>query len=613
MNEKSLNSKVFLLHLYPFLQYLSQQLIQHFPFRGGSTMRLSSRIGTITLFILIATGSSHAQWLDRSFQMQPGWNAVFLDVEPYPNDCQAQFNGKPVRGVWARRDAGPTVHAVVPVSQLLQTDLQWRVFYPQHSTHTDISNLTTLEACRAYLIHASEAFVWNLVGSPEIVDREWLTDGLTLTGFHTAPGETALFNQFVTDTDAGGPPLVYQLSLDGSWQQVTDLGQAITPSVAYLVKGKFLHGAGPAWVEMAYGKSFSYPRNVMRQALKLHCEPDAQRTVTINIINSEIAPASTEHGPWQSPAQPVAGPVVLRWRNTADQNSNWNNMPATIALNGAATPEAALWFAVDRLAMGQGSVDALYQSVLEISDGQGYRRHVGVSGQSLDYTGLWVGTVTLDQVSRPFLEGIEQPAEYTPAKTSFRALLHVDSQATIRMLDEVTQIWRPIAGHENGGESVLITRSAPASLISELANVQQQSGVPPPLRVSSAVFDLRDDSNSPIDPTVNGTFIPGATLTTTVVLYDSNPTNPYHHKFHPDHNWLSAPMASQIWNVSREITLFLDPQLSQDRTEPGWGDSWLRGTYSEIIAGIHRNPIKIAGTVHWRHISHVAELNGGGE
>ncbi|MCA9436441.1 MAG: hypothetical protein KC978_11715 [Candidatus Omnitrophica bacterium] len=74
--------------------------------------------------------------------------------------------------------------------------------------------------------------------------------------------------------------------------------------------------------------------------------------------------------------------------------------------------------------------------------------------------------------------------------------------------------------------------------------------------------------------------------------------------------WFDNPLPSEIWDVSREISLYLDPAQSSEEAEAGWGDSWLRGTYAERISGIHEYDIQVAGTVYFRHLSRIGALNG---
>ncbi|HSH15605.1 MAG TPA: hypothetical protein VLD18_06210, partial [Verrucomicrobiae bacterium] len=52
-------------------------------------------------FLLLALPDSlRAQWHQQSIQLRPGWNAVFLEVRPEPEDCDTLLAGLPVESVW---------------------------------------------------------------------------------------------------------------------------------------------------------------------------------------------------------------------------------------------------------------------------------------------------------------------------------------------------------------------------------------------------------------------------------------------------------------------------------------------------------------------------------
>lgn len=158
---------------------------------------------------------------------------------------------------------------------------------------------------------------------------------------------------------------------------------------------------------------------------------------------------------------------------------------------------------------------------------------------------------------------------------------------------------------------ILVTRSLSDTLKSELLAGLKSGDIPEPHHTSSIIFDLRDSDNSPVDVPVDGVFLPGETLTAAVALADRNPTNPFHHRYHPDHTWYEDPLPSQIWDVTREVTLVLDAGGAEFEGEAGWGDSWIGATFEEVISGIHEYPIKVAGTVRFQHISRIGVLNGG--
>ena len=58
--------------------------------------------GTSLVFVavLLIPKVSEAQWRTQTIQLQPGWNAVHLEVQPEPRILDEVFAGLPVESVW---------------------------------------------------------------------------------------------------------------------------------------------------------------------------------------------------------------------------------------------------------------------------------------------------------------------------------------------------------------------------------------------------------------------------------------------------------------------------------------------------------------------------------
>jgi hypothetical protein len=111
---------------------------------------------------------------------------------------------------------------------------------------------------------------------------------------------------------------------------------------------------------------------------------------------------------------------------------------------------------------------------------------------------------------------------------------------------------------------------------------------------------------------------PGQSLTCTLSLGADHPTNPFLHRFHPDHDnldELGAPLAAnakEAYAVTRELTLSVaaaDPQGADGQPRYDWGVSRLEGSWSEVLTGVHKHPIRLAGTFQLERASNVDVLN----
>ncbi|MEE9296999.1 MAG: hypothetical protein V3W34_18815 [Phycisphaerae bacterium] len=45
---------------------------------------------------------TRAQWIEQTFTLAPGWNTVYLEVDPVPAEADVVFAGQPITGVWMR-------------------------------------------------------------------------------------------------------------------------------------------------------------------------------------------------------------------------------------------------------------------------------------------------------------------------------------------------------------------------------------------------------------------------------------------------------------------------------------------------------------------------------
>src|SRR5262249_16800533 len=97
----------------------------------------------------ITTASAvHAQWRTQSFTLQPGWNAVFLEVQPEPRDPSAVFSGIPVESVWMWNRKFSPVQFIQDATTLVPTQLDWLHYFPAGSDAATATERRCVESCR---------------------------------------------------------------------------------------------------------------------------------------------------------------------------------------------------------------------------------------------------------------------------------------------------------------------------------------------------------------------------------------------------------------------------------------------------------------------------------
>ena len=189
--------------------------------------------------------------------------------------------------------------------------------------------------------------------------------------------------------------------------------------------------------------------------------------------------------------------------------------------------------------------------------------------------GLWVGTARLDAVSEA--EGPD-PSTLTPAATfEFPLLIHVDHSGAARLLREVVMLW-----DDGTNPPAYRLYSDPDALPTVTAEAR---------RISSAAFDFPGESVA-----LDGEFSPGGALSGLIQLPADFPTNPFRHRYHPDHDEPAESFA-----IQRRLRL----EFSASGDDTGV----LEGLYRESLSGLHRQEIRVGGSFTLERISHTPILN----
>jgi len=71
---------------------------------GEKTMRddgIRKAVPTMTVALVLWSLAASGQWTTQTIPLEPGWNAVFLEVDPEPNATEAVAGAVPVESIWA--------------------------------------------------------------------------------------------------------------------------------------------------------------------------------------------------------------------------------------------------------------------------------------------------------------------------------------------------------------------------------------------------------------------------------------------------------------------------------------------------------------------------------
>ena len=335
------------------------------------------------LLLLASLVAGRAQWLTEEVALSPGWNAIYLSVQPSATNCAAAFSGLPIEEVWCWNPPRRSAQFQDNPQQPSLRSHDWLCWRPASHPQAFLNSLCWLQGGRGYLIKLAPnvaPLTWRVKGTPVLFRREWKTGVRTFTGLPVAANVTSFEDFFRASTGIG-----ISSANGGEISQVNPAGQGlllftpsrvkVQPTIAYwILAHDATDYAGSVRVTLDHGNSLTFASGITTRHVLIRNESAAACTVMVRLLPSESAPAS------QSPA--VAGAVPLNYREM-----DWSLRPPqqvyrplepllTRSVAAGATWDVEL--SPRRAQMASGGAGARYQSLLEISDGATVRQVVGV-------------------------------------------------------------------------------------------------------------------------------------------------------------------------------------------------------------------------------------------
>jgi len=597
-------------------------------------------LGALVLGLPVHAGQNVTQ----SIQLRAGWNSVWLEVAPTNPAPAAVFGTLPVTSVWTFSERLTATDYIQNLSEATWNRSAWLSYVPTNQLESIDNNLFAIQGGRAFLIESEAAATWTVTGRPSFRSMKWVEGAYNLRGFPVDPASPPTFGEFFGPSPAHFNPATgslaksFRLQASGEWQPVT-AATTILSGEAYWV---FANGASDYVAPMA-------PRLPAGDGL------DYGRALPEIVLTFANRRATTATAQVREQQRSQAGTALALGGLNSDGNTTWTDLPALTStpLPGGGMKEIRLALRRNALAGAQ------YESVVEVKDGQGIRFVLPVTAERYNdadearvRAGLWVGTIQVKAVSeahsgslitnavsstfRAITNGISSggasaaPLQITrvgvsptPVATrsefNLRVIIHVDTNGTPRLLREVTQLWkdgtytndalgRPVTA--TPGQFVLVTDER---RIPELKGSSLRDGEPVGRRISAIGFDYPVNSPEFNFLPLTGTFAFGQIVEGTIALGPDHPTNPFRHRYHPDHDNLAGDFrtpAAEAYAIQRQIQFELGaPDPLSAETQADYGYSELAGVYRETLTGLHQYPIHTRGTFRLRRISEIASFN----
>lgn len=200
---------------------------------GRFSLLIAACLFTIGATPLSAVEGGVGPYRAQTIELEAGWNAVYLEIEPLETDPSTLFAGTPIEIVAAYFRPVTAMEFIDSPSEVLPDRKGWNVWYAPERDDTLLSNLYLIQAHHAYLIYVEEAYSWTFEGVPFSDSILWHPNSYSLVGFPIHVAEQPTLANFFSGVDAHSPLKVYRM-IGGRWALVTNPEEVMMePGVAY--------------------------------------------------------------------------------------------------------------------------------------------------------------------------------------------------------------------------------------------------------------------------------------------------------------------------------------------------------------------------------------------
>lgn len=185
-----------------------------------NTLALFLCLFIIPCFVCPHTASGQAI-RTQTVTLVPGWNAVYIEVDPLVPEPAGLFDGTPVDIVAALlAPARGAQFARNPNADLLGA-YGWTVWYAPHRSDTFLSGLYAVQGAVPYLIHSATNATLEITGRVAPVRQVWTPNAYNFVGFPVVSPGGPTFQQFFGASPAHQHNRIYRMK-NGIWRQVLD-------------------------------------------------------------------------------------------------------------------------------------------------------------------------------------------------------------------------------------------------------------------------------------------------------------------------------------------------------------------------------------------------------
>ena len=569
---------------------------------------MKSLLLTLAVAPLFLAAPARAQWQDVSYTFKSGWNAVYLHGDASYTTLATLFASYPeVTEVW-RWNPNPTQVQFTDSPQIPSAGTpEWSTWKRDGS----VTSLSQMVGQSAYLVKCSSASPSARAIRQRAMppSATWVRSGANLLGFPgfgtgaSSPTFSSYFATFPAAVAANTKVYKYvggELGAGNPMQVFSTATERVDRNQAYWFQSAVV-GNFYAPLEISPSNSNGLDFGKSRSVISVMLRNRTSATVTVNMATEASLAAP-------SGQTTVTGPVSLIRYNADDTQSAFTS--GTQVVGPQATIEVK--FGINRSGMTGSNFHASLLRFTESANLLDVRLPVSASTTSM--AGLWIGDAQVSAVTSKASykdaqgnvvknaqgEVIPSPGATTPRSFPLRFIIHVDGTGTARLLSQVFM-------------GTLASAGNPVGLCTKEVGLKADS------KESARRLTVTHLPLDTVNTTGTGSVALGSSLERTVSILHTDPTNPFVHSYHPDHDNLPArPVGSspKLANGVESYTITRTCRFAFTTTPPagtsatGWGSSVIGGTYSETLKGLHKDTagIAVSGTFILRRASEEAAL-----
>ncbi|MEM9481448.1 MAG: hypothetical protein AAGA58_17500 [Verrucomicrobiota bacterium] len=561
-----------------------------------------------------------AEWREETYTLNAGWNAIYTFVDASHATIDQYVVGSPdIEEIW-RWQPERLDPRLIDVSEPSPTGVEWAVWKRDSPEDTTFDRIHANFGYLVKLRDGASQQTFTITGRAELPEVRWRTDRLHLVGFPVnEAGSTPRFSDYLSESGLSIGQSAILRYVGGPIQNGVN-PRAINNNVTRIDRGRgywvdlgeFSRFYGPLRVQLDLGNSIDFGRERQTARVILTNFTESPMDVAVSLENSETPP------PGQSA---IVGGVPLNTRYEDETENVLLGSGRTLTIPGGGKTQLIL--VLDRQAMTANSGD-LFASVLKFAIPE-EEVFLSVSAEQASSAGLWVGEISVNQVGS-IVKRYRRDAEGNTIFDSVSGAPEViEDMTTPQAATELPAVLRPyplkvILHVDTAGSAKLLSHVYSGILLgSELTDpvgLTTDESILDPEYLSGAVrlsvAHLPQDTELALSS--SGKFGPGQNMAGVIAVNFDEAGNPFVHQFHPDHDNLDARFTNGLsagqesFNIVRNLSFEIDTAAPAG-SPPGWGTTYLTGTFTEDIDGVFKDTLRTRGVFSVKKVSDVDTLS----